>query len=208
MDDNNTRKSLPRCWWLFIVVPLAVLALVAGGVWAGMTFFADKADNAGGDGVPGYQSAMDAAMAGKAIGYATNVVTDDPETLQKAVDEMYEKADKDPGVSLEYKNTALSTDGKTFQCYIGNSEKNAYDMFFTLYADPELTDVIYLSELLRPGSRFEEITLERTLEPGDHEVYLVHTQVQDNEEDPELLQVIHAQISTVFHLVVEDSEES
>lgn len=208
MDDNNTRKSLPRCWWLFIVVPLAVLALVAGGVWAGMTFFADKSDNADGkDGAPGYQSAMDAAMAGKAIGYASNVVTDDPETLQKAVDEMYEKA-AEPGVSLEYKNMAFSSDGKTFECYIGNSANNAYDMFFTLYADPELTDIIYLSELLRPGSRFEEITLERTLEPGDHEVYLVHTQVQDNEENPELLQLIHAQISTVFHLVVAEPEES
>lgn len=205
MDDNNTRKSLPRCWWLFIVVPLAVLALVAGGVWAGMTFFADKSDNADeNDGVPGYQNAMDAAMAGKAIGYASNVVTDSPETLQKAVDEMYEKAANDPGVSLEYKDTAFSSDGKNFKCYIGNSEKNAYDMFITIYEDPQMENILFLSELLRPGSRFEEITLEKTLEPGTHDVYLVHTQVQDNEEDASMLQTIHAQLATTYHLVVEE----
>lgn len=200
MDDYEEEEYRPRRWWLFIVIPLAIAALVAGGIWAGKTFFSGKDE-------PGYTSALEAAMAGERIGYATNVVTTDPQTLQDAVDEMNRKA-AEPGVALEYKNTAFSVDGQTFECYIGNSADNAYDMFFTLYADPELTEVLFLSELLRPGTRFEEITLEKTLEPGAHEAYLVHTQVQDNEENEQKLQTIHAQIATTFHLVVGSSSES
>lgn len=196
MDDYE-EEYRPRRWWLFIVIPLAVAALVAGGIWAGKTFFSDKDE-------PGYKSALEAAMAGERIGYATNIVTSDPQTLQDAVDELNKKA-SEPGMGLEYKNTAISSDGKTFMCYIGNSASNSYDMFFTIYADQEMTDVLFLSELLRPGSRFEEITLEKTLEPGEYDVYLVHTQVKDNEEDEKKLQVIHAQIATTLHLIVSDS---
>lgn len=198
MDDYE-EEYRPRRWWLFIVIPLAVATLVAGGIWAGKTFFSEKADKE----EPGYKSALEAAMAGEAIGYAANVVTSDPETLQDAVDAMFEKATSDPGVSLEYKDTAFSSDGRTFECYIGNSAKNVYDMFITIYGDPEMTDILFLSELLRPGTRFEEITLERQLEPGVHEAYLVHTQVTENKEDETALQLIQAQIATTFTLVVE-----
>lgn len=197
MDDYEEEEYRPRRWWLFIVIPLAIAALVAGGIWAGKTFFTGKEE-------PGYKSALEAALAGEAIGYASNAVATDPETLQQQVEEMYRKA-AEPGVSLEYKNMAFSQDGKTFECYIGNSEKNAYDMFITIYADPEMTDVLFLSELLRPGTRFEEITLDRALDPGNHEVYLVHTQVKDNEEDSAKLQVIQAQIATTLTLVVSES---
>lgn len=198
MDDNEEEEYRPRRWWLFIVIPLAIAALVAGGIWAGKTFFSDKDE-------PGYKSALEAAMAGERIGYASNAVTTDPETLREQVEEMYRKA-AEPGVALEYKNAAFSTDGKTFECYIGNSADNLYDMFITIYADPEMTDILYLSELLPPGSRFEEITLERTLEPGSHDAYLVHTQVKDNEEDSSKLQVIQAQIATTLTLVVSEPE--
>lgn len=197
MDDYEEEEYRPRRWWLFIVIPLAIAALVAGGIWAGKTFFADGTEDH-----PGYQSALEAAMAGQRIGYATNAVTTDPETLQQAIDEANRKA-SEPGMSLEYKDTAFSADGKTFKCYIANSENNAYDMFFTLYADEAMTDILFLSELLRPGSRFEEITLEKTLEPGTYDAYLVHTEVRDNEEDASKLQVIKAQLATTYHLVVE-----
>lgn len=192
MDDYE-EEYRPRRWWLFIVIPLAVAALVVGGIWAGKTFFSGEES----------KSAMDAARAGEAIGYASNVVTTDPETLQDAVNAMYEKAASDPGISLEYKDTAYSSDGRTFECYIGNSSKNAFDMFITIYEDSQMEKILFLSDLLRPGSRFEEITLEKTLESGTYDVYLVHTQVQDNEEDASKLQTIHAQLATTFHLVVE-----
>lgn len=198
MDDFE-EEYRPRRWWLFVVIPLAVVALVAGGIWAGKTFFADNKDE------PGYKSALEAAMAGERIGYASNVVTTDPETLREQVEEMYRKA-AEPGVALQYKNAAFSKDGKTFECFIGNSAENTYDMFITIYADPEMTDILYLSELLPPGSRFEEITLERELEPGTYDAYLVHTQVKDNEEDASKLQVIQAQIATTLTLVVAEPE--
>lgn len=199
MDDYEEEEYRPRRWWLFVVIPLAVAALVVGGIWAGKTVFAEKKEE------PGYKSALEAAMAGERIGYASNAVATDPETLKEQVEEMYRKA-AEPGVSLEYKNMAFSTDGRNFECYIGNSAKNAYDMFITIYADPEMTDVLFLSELLPPGSRFEEITLEKELEPGNHDVYLVHTQVKDNDEDASKLQVIEAQIATTLTLVVSKSD--
>lgn len=137
------------------------------------------------------------------IGYAADVITSDPETLQKAVDEMYEKA-KEPGVSLQYKEMAISDDGKHFSCFLGNSERNDKDMFLAIYADPELTDELFLSELLRPGSRFEEIEISRTLEPGEYEAYLVHTQVADEEQNGEYVQAIQAQVATTLKLVVNE----
>lgn len=197
-EEGGSKKWLRAL--LFLVV---AGALIAGGIWAGKTFFGGGAGGA--DSQPGYQSALEAARAGKAIGYATGVVATDPETLQDQVDEMRRRS-KEPGLSLEYKNEAYSQDGRTFACYIGNSAKNVDDMFITIYADPELTDILFLSELLVPGTRFEEITLERKLEPGRHEAYLVHTQVKENQEDPALLQEMTAQIATTFTLVVEGAE--
>lgn len=198
MDDYEEEEYRPRRWWLFVVIPLAVAALVVGGIWAGKKFFPGKEE-------PGYKSALEAAMAGERIGYASNAVTTDPETLREQVEEMYRKA-AEPGVALEYKNMAVSKDGRNFACYIGNSAQNTYDMFITIYGDSEMTDILYLSELLPPGSRFEEITLERELEPGTHEAYLIHTQVKDNEEDASKLQVIQAQIATTITLVVSETE--
>ncbi len=79
MDDYEEEEYRPRRWWLFIVIPLAIAALVVGGIWAGKTFFASEE-------APGYQSAMEAALAGEAIGYASNAVATDPETLQQQVE--------------------------------------------------------------------------------------------------------------------------
>lgn len=116
------------------------------------------------------------------IGYATDAqVFLDQDSLQAAMDEAMRNAQGN-AVSLKYVNDATSTDGLTFDCYIANSELNMYDMFLTIFADAELTDQIYLSELVRPGSGFESITLDRALDPGDHMVYVAVTQVADDEE--------------------------
>jgi hypothetical protein len=125
------------------------------------------------------------------IGYASEGVTvvDDPEALQRAIDEAYEKS-QEPGISLNYRNDAVSTNGIDFDCYIGNSPNNAYDMFINIYADAELTDELFLSELLRPGQAFEKITLKHPLDPGVHRVYVAFTQVKV--EDGE--QKIHKQV--------------
>lgn len=84
-------------------------------------------------------------------------------------------------IALEFRNDAYSKDGQTFSCYLGNSALNSYDMFVALYTTTEMNDedLIYLSDLVPPGSGFEEITLDRPLEEGDHRLTVAFTQVED-----------------------------
>lgn len=134
--------------------------------------------------------------AGAKIGYAEGVtVVEDPDALQKAVDEMYEKA-AEGGIGLEYKNDAFSTDGTNFECYIANAASNKYDMYIQIFADDALTDELYLSGLLRPGTAFDKLELEHSLDTGDHRVYVALTQVEED------MATIHAQVMVTmdFHV--------
>lgn len=127
------------------------------------------------------------------VGYATDAkVMLDQDSLQAAMDEAMEKA-KDGYVALLYENDAFSKNGTDFDCYIVNSAANKYDMFLTIFADDELTDQVYLSGLVRPGSGFEQITLDRALEPGNHTVNVVVTQVDADENGAQVIknQVAH-----------------
>lgn len=128
------------------------------------------------------------------LGYdsGASVVLDEA-SLQAAVDEAMRNA-KEGNVALLYENNAYSEDGKTFSCYIANDKANLYDMFLTIYTDASLTDQIFLSGLVPPGSGFEEIELDRALDPGDHLVYVAVTQVDIDEETGEQVlknQVVH-----------------
>lgn len=127
------------------------------------------------------------------VGYATNAtVMLDQNALQAAMDEAMRNA-KDGNVALLYKNNAYSENGKDFTCYIVNSTSNKYDMFLTIYADAALTDQVFLSGLVPPGSGFEQITLDRALEAGDHTVNVVLTQVDTDESGQQVIknQVAH-----------------
>lgn len=130
------------------------------------------------------------------IGYAEGTtVVEDPDALQKAVDEMFEKA-KEGSIALEYKNGAQSSDGINFSCYIANSLSNSYDMYLQIFADSELTDQLLLTGLLRPGSAFDQITLDHSLDPGTHRVYVAFTQVEED------LATIHAQVFVTMDFTV------
>ena len=134
------------------------------------------------------------------LGYSADAkVMLDQDSLQAAVDEALRNAENG-NVALQYQNDAFSTDGTTFSCYIVNAPENLYDMFLTIYADQELTDQIFLSELVPPGSGFEEITLSHPLDAGDHTVYVAVTQVAADEATGE--QVIKNQVmhTVVFHV--------
>ena len=115
--------------------------------------------------------------------------------MQKAVDEMYAHA-AEGGVTLEYKNDARSTDGENFSCYIANAAENRYDMYLQIFADSELTDQLLLTGLIRPGSAFDNISLEHPLDPGTHRVYVAFTQVEED------LETIHAQVMVTMDFTV------
>lgn len=134
------------------------------------------------------------------IGYSTEAkVMLDQDSLQAAFDEALRNAE-DGYVGLKYQNDAYSTNGTDFECYIANSESNIYDMFLTIYADVELTDQIFLSGLVPPGSGFENITLDHALDPGDHTVYVALTQVDTDEETGEQVIKNQAMHTIEFHV--------
>lgn len=133
------------------------------------------------------------------IGYAVEAtVVLDEDALQAAADQAIKNA-RENRIALQYKNNAYSKDGKTFSCLLANSPNNLYDMFLTIYADAEMTDQVYLSGLVPPGSGFEEITLDRALEKGDHTMVVVLTQVDTDENGTQVLknQVSH---TVEFHV--------
>ena len=137
---------------------------------------------------------------GNKIGYSVEAsVITDQDALQAAADEAIKNA-KENQIALKYKNNAHSKDGKTFSCLIANSPSNLYDMFITIFADAEMTDQVYLSGLVPPGSGFEEITLDRALETGSHTMVVVLTQV-DTDENGE--QVLKNQVSYTVNFHVE-----
>ena len=127
------------------------------------------------------------------IGYAADAkVMLDQNSLQAAFDEAMRNA-AEGNVGLKYQNDAYSSNGVDFQCRIINSDANVFDMFLTIYADAALTDQIFLSGLVPPGSGFEQITLDRALEPGNHTVNVVLTQVDTDENGAQVItnQVAH-----------------
>lgn len=125
-----------------------------------------------------------------AVLYATGVIGPKPEEdtglkyatkgtmVLDAGDGIYDEIPSD-AIALEFKNDAYSYDGQTFTCYLGNSPLNDYDMFVAIYTDLEMEDMVYLSDLVPPGSGFEEITLDRPLEVGTHRLNIAFTQVED-----------------------------
>ncbi|MCI9213898.1 MAG: hypothetical protein HFF75_01355 [Oscillospiraceae bacterium] len=137
------------------------------------------------------------------IGYSADAkVMLDQNSLQAAYDQAAKNA-AEGAIGLKYQNDAYSSNGEDFTCRILNSSSNIYDMFLTIYADAEMTDQIFLSGLVPPGSGFENITLDRVLEKGDHMVYVVLTQVETNAETGE--QVIKNQVAHTmdFHVTEE-----
>lgn len=112
------------------------------------------------------------------LGYdASAVVVTDPDELQKMVDDM---ASQDGKISLEYKNVAQSSDGSEFECYIANSANNVCDMYIGIYTDASYKEELYLTQLLKPGTGITKFKCNKKMEPGQHDVILVFTLVEDD----------------------------
>lgn len=104
------------------------------------------------------------------------IVTDDPDALSKAVQELYEAAEGE-GIGVQYKNEAFSLDGQTFACYIGNPVDSHFPLFITIYADDTYQEELYVSGLLKPGQAFNKITLMRPLTEAVSTLPVCYTQV-------------------------------
>lgn len=184
-------KSKSNQKWIIILLIALIAAL---GVVLGVVIYRGNLRDISDDGVPG-------------IGYATDAaVMLTQEELQAAMDAAMENA-RNGSISLRYRNNAYSTDGTNFSCYIVNSPRNIYDMFLTIFADAAMTDQLFLSQLVPPGSGFNQIALEHPLDVGDHTVYVAMTQVKRDEETGEesiCNQVVH---TMDFHVTAEETEE-
>lgn len=165
--QNKQKKSR----WVIVILVIALLAAVAAIVFL----------------VTREPKAPPPTQQGK-IGYSEGaVLLDDSKPVEYTPPE---------AITLDYKGQAVSEDGKTFQCKIANAQENQYDMYIDIYADNALTDQLFLSELFRPGTGFEEITLNRALDPGTHTAYLVFTQVEEDQS------TMHNQLVVTIDLVV------
>ncbi len=123
-------------------------------------------------------------------------VVRDGNALQDAVDKMAQKIEEGNMV-LEYETEATSSNGQDFVGYLANASENSYDMYFDIYADEKMTDEIFLSGLVPPGSAIENIKLNRKLERGNHSVYLVFTTVEEDHE------TMHGQVAVKITLKVQ-----
>lgn len=128
--------------------------------------------------------------------YDTNVVLDDPKTLQDAVDEMLQKA-AEGQMAIEMQVVANSTDGENFNCYLANSIENSYDMYMVLYLD-ETGEEIYRSGLIPLGGRIESFQISKKLSPGTHICTVEYNQVEADGVTP------HAQVNVGLDLIVSE----
>lgn len=129
------------------------------------------------------------------IGYESQMIVSDEDSLQKAVDEMKQKV-KDSEIALEFKHIATSNNGTDFQCYVMNSAKNKYDMFLAMYTDSTFEEELYKTQLIPPGNGIDHFTLNKKFEKGEHEIMLVYTLVKDDH------QTIQSQVPVVYTLQV------
>ena len=167
------------------VVALAAVVAVSTGVIVDAISKNNNSGDGGGDTI--------VVNNGMTIDYETDAkVFLDQDSLQAAMDEALKNA-QDRNVALRYRNDAYSKDGRTFECYVGNSGGNIYDMFLTICTDDLMTDQLFLSKLLRPGTGYDKITLNRALEPGDHTVYVAVTLVDTDTNGGQVIkaQVVH-----------------
>lgn len=184
MDAKQRRLIIPLVAVVVVLcIVIVVLVVTLGGRNNAAEPAAEPVEDSGGGG-------------NLVLDYAQGVtVVDDESALQAAVDKMMEDAQKEMVAS--YQNQAISEDGKTFTCYIANSEYNEYDMFIALYKDLNDEEPIYLSGLMRPGEAFREITLDEALNEGTHRVNLAMTQVEDDHA------TIHGQSVVTIDMVVQ-----
>lgn len=111
--------------------------------------------------------------------YDSAAIVLDSDELQQEAEKLLEKTEEGY-ISLTHKNTAVSSDGENFECYIVNGSENDYDMYVNIYTDNTAREQVLLTGLIPPGSGLEHFHSEIKLEPGSYEGLLVITQVEED----------------------------
>lgn len=167
---------------IIIVLLIVVIVLLIGG---GAAAFLLMNNNGEGQTGPAQTAAADTAVTAEnknnspLLKYDDAAVALDENGLEKQIEEM---KNSEGNISLEYKNEAESTDGTHFICYLANSDLNTEDMFIAIFTDANMTEQVYLSGLLRPGTSIQEFDSEIPFEKGKHSVVCMFTSVGDDHE--------------------------
>lgn len=181
MAVENEKKSSKNKIVIILLVIL-VLLLIGGGVTAFVLFRGGNEPSSSGAGLtPDGQIPYEA---GGYVGMLTSATLDD---LFNQDDNM---------IPLHFSNTALSDDGETFVCILGNPNGAKYDMYFDIYTDISLNEQIYISGLLAPGTQLEGFKSKKIYPAGQHDAILVLTTVDEDHR------TIVAQQSVVLTLEV------
>ncbi len=167
--DGNSSKKI-------IIVLLIVILILLIGVGAAVFFLLSGNDDSVDDS-SGEAQTTEATQNSNIIQYEGGVV--DFENIQKEYDEAQKAANANQ-IAVSYKPSATSTDGKHFTCSLKNPSKNAYDMYFNIYADENFEEQVLITGLVPPGSGIEEFESEIEFEPGNYETVLVMTLVDDD----------------------------
>lgn len=163
-----------------VIIPIAVLVLVVGiGIGVGVHFLSSAREE-----VNNYNVR---------IPYAEGVLLMDDDTEIEPVEQGW--------IKLNYNHQAFSADGTNFACFLSNDPANVHDLFFSLYADAELTDELYLSGLLAPGSVLKDVSLSRALPTGSSTVFVVFNQVDTGEDG--IQTIVGQSVITVEFIVSE-----
>lgn len=179
MEKENSNKNLKVILGVVIVLLLVVIGVLLFVVLGKKDEKQPEVENVSRDG---------------GIAYDASAVATDEESLQKAVDELVEKA-KEGSMALEMKPEAIGEDGETFECMLANSVKNKYDMYMTLYLD-DTQEEIYRSGLIPVGKKIDSFKINKKLDKGTYVCTLVYNQVEDDHS------TIHAQVNVGLNLVV------
>lgn len=158
IQGNEVKKEKPRA------APLQIAAITLSGiaiVGMGIMFLTKKEPES-----PAVQK----------IGMEAGIITNEDDLADLELNEPF-------SFTTLYKRDIYITNGKEAACYIGNSDSNYYeDMYIQIYLNDEngnMSEEIYVSQIIPRGSHIESFTAKRDLEPGDYIGTLVHSCVDE-----------------------------
>lgn len=178
MAEEKTKDSKSKV--IIIVLVVVIVVLLGGGAAAFIMLNNSGSEIAQTGGTADQIVAVSSGSADNPIlKYDEAAVALDENGLERQIQEMKNNSGD---VSLEYKNDAVSDDGKNFACYLANSDLNTEDMFIAIFTDGTLTEQVYLSGLLRPGTSINQFESETEFKPGTHSAVALFTSVGDDHE--------------------------